>query len=129
MGIGPWTLRFAQGSAQSRTWRTRQDAFAGVGAEILLWLQQAPAATAPSLFERFQQAYPGRFPEGQLRTLQRRLRAWRRVMARKLGYACWDGKTVDEPPVVVAADKPADERAASTEVQAALAGATGPATR
>ncbi len=93
-----------QTAARSRTWRTRRDPFEGVWAEILLWLQEAPEATAKSLFARLQQVYPGRFPEGQLRTLQRRLREWRRVMARKLVYACWDGKAVGEQPVVVGAE-------------------------
>jgi hypothetical protein len=55
------------------------------------------------LFERLDQDYPGRFPSGQLRTLQRRIRDWRRVMARKLVYACWDGKAAEEEPVVVGA--------------------------
>src|SRR5579871_758804 len=90
-----------QGAARSRTWRTRRDPFEGVWAEILLWLQEAPEATAKSLFERLQRAYPGRFPEGQLRTLQRRLREWRRLMARKLVYACWEGEAVAEQSVVV----------------------------
>jgi hypothetical protein len=93
-----------QRAARSRTWRTRPDPFEGVWAEILLWLQETPEATAKSLFERFQRAYPGRFPEGQLRTLQRRLREWRRLMARKLVYACWEGEAATEQPVVVGAE-------------------------
>lgn len=64
-----------QGEAPSpRTWRTRKDPFEAVWPEILLWLQQAPEATAKSLMERLQQDYPDRFAEGQLRTLQRRIR-------------------------------------------------------
>jgi hypothetical protein len=89
--------------ARPRTWRTHKDPFEGVWPEILLWLQQDPETTAKSLFERLGQKYPGRFPAGQLRTLQRRIRDWRRVMARKLVYACWDGKAVAEEPVVVGA--------------------------
>jgi hypothetical protein len=89
--------------ARARTWRTRKDPFEGAWSEILLWLQQDPEATAKSLFERLDQEYPGRFPVGQLRTLQRRIRDWRRVMARKLVYVCWDGKAAAEEPVVVGA--------------------------
>jgi hypothetical protein len=89
--------------ARPRTWRTHKDPFEGVWPEILLWLQQDPEATAKSLLERLDQVYPGRFPAGQLRTLQRRIRDWRRVMARKLVYACWDGKAAAEEPVVVGA--------------------------
>jgi hypothetical protein len=77
-----------QGATQARTWRTRKDPFEGVWAEVLLWLQENPEATAKSLFERLERAYPGRFPQGQLRTLQRRIREWRRMMARDLVYTC-----------------------------------------
>jgi hypothetical protein len=90
-----------QGPAKLRTWRTRKDPFEGVWSEILLWLQEDPEATAQSLFERLDRAYPGRFPEGQLRTLQRRIRDWRRVMARELVYACLGGKGTGQEPVVV----------------------------
>jgi hypothetical protein len=34
--------------------------------------------------------YPGKFSEGQLRTLQRRVKEWRSVMARELVFACND---------------------------------------
>jgi len=36
--------------------------------------------------------FPGHFHDGQLRKLQRRVREWRTIMARKLVYACIDGK-------------------------------------
>ena len=55
-----------------RTWRTRKDPFEEVWPEILLWLQHDPDSTAKSLMERLQRDYPGRFPDVQLRTLQRR---------------------------------------------------------
>jgi hypothetical protein len=71
-------------SATPHSWRTRKDPFEGVWPEILQWLQADPDATAKSLMERLQKAYPGRYPEGQLRTLQRRVREWRHVMARPL---------------------------------------------
>jgi len=67
--------------------------------EILVWLQESPDATAKSLFARLVAAYPATFTAGQLRTLQRRIREWRRVMARKLVYAGWEGKGEDIGPV------------------------------
>jgi hypothetical protein len=88
-------------NSQPHSWRTRQDPFKGVWPEILLWLQETPEATAKSLWERLHQKYPGRFPGGQLRTLQRRIREWRRVMARELVYACLDGNGDREKPVVI----------------------------
>ncbi|MGH9461205.1 MAG: integrase catalytic domain-containing protein [Vicinamibacteria bacterium] len=77
--------------AKPRYWRTRKDPFEGVWSEVLLWLQQEPDATAKSLFEDLRVDYPGRFGDGQLRTLQRRLKEWRAIMARKLVYACLEG--------------------------------------
>jgi hypothetical protein len=94
-----------QGDARPRAWRTRKDPFEGVWAELLLWLQQDPEATAKALLERLDREHPGRFPEGQLRTLQRRIREWRQVLARKLVYACQAGEPVGEEPVVARVDK------------------------
>jgi hypothetical protein len=88
-----------------RTWRTHKDPFEGAWPEILLWLQADPEATAKCLLERLQQAYPERYPDGQLRTLQRRIREWRRVMARALVNACVGGADTAEPIVVGAKAK------------------------
>jgi len=72
---------------QARYWRTRKDPFESVWTDVLLWLQRTPETTAKELFEQLQEEYPGCFPAGQLRTLQRRVRAWRQVIARELVYA------------------------------------------
>ncbi len=85
-------------------WRTRLDPFEGVWAEILSWLQKDPESTAKSLLERLHREHPGRYSNGQLRTLQRRIREWRRVMARKLVYACLEGEDVGNDLVVVGAN-------------------------
>jgi hypothetical protein len=66
-----------------------------------LWLQEDPDATAKSLLVRLRQAYPDRFPEGQLRTLQRRIGEWRRLMAHELVFACLSGEQSGETLVVV----------------------------
>jgi hypothetical protein len=92
-----------QQAPQRRAWRTRRDPFEGVWPEILLWLQEAPEATAVSLFARLEQKYPGRFTEGQVRTLQRRIREWRRVMARQLVCLCLNGAQAGGEPVVIGA--------------------------
>lgn len=70
--------------ASPRHWRTREDPFKEVWADVLLWLQKEPDCTAKSLFGRLNEKYPNRFGGGQLRTLQRRIGEWRQVMARKL---------------------------------------------
>jgi len=61
----------------SRTYRTRPDPFAAVWEEICAELERAPERTAKSLFADLQQRYPGQYPDGQLRTLQRRVKTWR----------------------------------------------------
>ena len=92
-----------EGDRPPRSYRTRKDPFEGVWADILLWLQEDPESTAKSLLERWHREHPGRFPDGQLRTLQRRIREWRRLMARELGYACLEGERAAEVPSVIGA--------------------------
>jgi hypothetical protein len=60
-----------------RTWRTREDPFADVWEEVQEKLEISPGLHANTLFAWLQQRYPGRFSDGQLRTLQRRIRHWR----------------------------------------------------
>ena len=59
------------------TWRTRKDPFANVWAELEEKLGNNPGLQANTLFEDLQRRYPGEFADGQLRTLQRRVKAWR----------------------------------------------------
>ena len=72
-------------STKPRHWRTRKDPFEKVWIEILRWLQNEPEATAKQLFQRLQIQHPGVF-NGQLRTLQRRVKDWRAVMAKQLVF-------------------------------------------
>ncbi len=58
-------------------WRTRPDPFAEVWPEVEGWLERDVGLQAKTVFEEIQRRYPGRFSEGQLRTLQRRFRDWR----------------------------------------------------
>ncbi len=98
-----------ESAAKPRDWRTRKDPFEKVWPEILLWLQEEPDATARSLLERLDKKYPGQFPEGQLRTLQRRVRDWRRVMARDLVHGRQQGADAAQTPIVVGAEPKAEE--------------------
>lgn len=88
------THRKAQGT--TRDWRTRKDPFEKVWFEILQWLADSPDATAKSLFERLRNGHPGRFEAGQLRTLQRRIKEWRHIMAKELVFACRDSVGDDQ---------------------------------
>jgi len=58
--------------------RRRPDPFAAVTAEIRAWFDAEPWRTSRELLERLQAANPGAFPDAQLRTLQRRIKDWRR---------------------------------------------------
>ena len=59
------------------TWRTRPDPFTDVWPEVRSHLVVNPGLEAKTLFIHLQRKYPGRFQDGQLRTLQRRIKAWR----------------------------------------------------
>jgi len=63
--------------AGPRTYRTRADPFAGEWDEIQGWLAVAPERTAKSIFLELQRRDPAHHPDGQLRTLQRRIGEWR----------------------------------------------------
>jgi len=66
--------------------RRRPDLFATVSAQLRAWLEAEPERTGRELFERLQAQHPGVYPDGQLRTCQRRLKIWRREMAHKLVF-------------------------------------------
>ena len=70
-----------------RYWRTRKDTFEGVLCDVLLWLERDPETTAKDLMSTLRAAHPERFSDSQLRVLQRRVKEWRGVMAKKLVYA------------------------------------------
>ena len=76
--------------------RTRPDPFEGVWCEILDWLQQQPDAKAAELLDRLMARYPGRYSRRQLRTLQRRVRQWRIVVAKQLVYASAEQNEMNE---------------------------------
>jgi len=58
-------------------WRTRPDPFAEVWQEVREQLEANPGLESKTLFADLQRRYPGRFGDGQLRTLQRRIKRWR----------------------------------------------------
>jgi len=89
----------------ARYWRTRKDPFEIVWPDILLWLQETPDSTPKELFERLQKNIPGSFPDGQLRTLQRRIRAWRQVMARNLIYGNLDAPELPSDVTPIGIDR------------------------
>lgn len=81
--------------SQVRTWRTRADPFVAAWPDARKWLEAEPDITGKALFSRIRQKHPGEFAPGQLRTLQRRVRAWRQTMARQLLAISSKGSTPD----------------------------------
>ena len=59
------------------TWRTRPDPFEEVWPSLTPFLETNPGLQAKELFEHLQREDPGRYADGQLRTLQRRVKVWR----------------------------------------------------
>lgn len=76
--------------------RRRPDPLVTVTVRLREWFDAEPWRTARELFEQLQQEQPGAFPDGQLRTLQRRLKEWRRQQAHKLVFGM-DGADGDAP--------------------------------
>jgi transposase len=62
---------------RTRNWRTREDPFNDIWHELKPFLKTNPGLEAKTLFEHLQRQYPGRFPDGQIRTLQRKVKNWR----------------------------------------------------
>jgi hypothetical protein len=60
-----------------RGWRTREDPFEEHWTEVQALLTEAPGLEAKTLLSVLLERYPGRYEDGQLRTLQRRVKAWR----------------------------------------------------
>jgi hypothetical protein len=66
--------------------RRRPDPFVSVTAQMRAWFEAEPWRTSRELFERLQSEQPGSYPDGQLRTLQRRVKGWRRDLAHQLVF-------------------------------------------
>lgn len=64
---------------KEHTWRTRLDPFEREWEAIKEKLTMNPGLEARTLFEALQREQSGKFSDGQLRTLQRRIKLWRAV--------------------------------------------------
>ena len=58
-------------------WRTRPDPFVDVWEVVQGLFENNPGLEAKTVFEHLQRVHPGRFQDGQVRTLQRKVRQWR----------------------------------------------------
>ena len=79
--------------------RRRPDPFVTVTTLVREWFEAEPWRTSRELFERLQEVQPGVFPNGQLRTLQRRLKEWRYGTAHKMVFGAEPaGETPEQAP-------------------------------
>jgi len=67
-----------------RDYRTRRDPFEEHWPEAEAMLADLPEVEAKTLFEWLGEQHPGKYQEGQLRTFQRRVSAWRALNGSKL---------------------------------------------
>ena len=63
--------------SKAHDWRTREDHFEADWFDIVELLRVNPGLEAKTIFKHYQREYPGRYEDGQLRTLQRRIKHWR----------------------------------------------------
>jgi hypothetical protein len=73
-------LRSGKLPSQSKvphTWKTRKDTFAGVWEDVRKSLGMTPGLEAKTIFEDLQRTYEGIYADGQLRTLQQKVKCWR----------------------------------------------------
>ena len=80
---------------KERYWRTREDPFEAVWPTILEWLEATPESSAKALLGRLQATQAKSFPDGQLRTLQRRVKEWRSAESRQVLFMDVPGSHFD----------------------------------
>lgn len=85
---------------QPRHYRTRTDPFAEDWDQVEQMLSDAPELEAKSLFEWLCEQSPGKYQEGQLRTLQRRVADWRALNQAKVAVL----EQVHQPGEVLQSD-------------------------
>ncbi|OBQ86452.1 ISNCY family transposase [Mesorhizobium sp. WSM3873] len=66
--------------------RRRPDPFAGVTHELRGWFEEGPWQTSRELLARLQSEYPEKYPDLLLRTLQRRVKIWRKEKAHEMVF-------------------------------------------
>ena len=81
-------------------WRRCPDPLVAVTAQVREWFDAEPWRTSRELLERLQQEQPDAYPDKLLRTLQRRVKVWRRENAHQLVFgAMAPGGEPEQPPL------------------------------
>ena len=74
--------------------RRRPDPLVKVTEQLHAWFDSEPWRTSRELLEQLQTTHPGEYPDSLLRTVQRRVKIWRREKARALVFG---EMPIDEP--------------------------------
>lgn len=81
--------------------RRRPDPLIEVTVQLKRWFEEEPWRSGSELLEKLHAEYPGDYPAGLLRTVQRRLKVWRSEQARALvftGSLITDAATAEPAP-------------------------------
>lgn len=76
----------AQPKLKQKHGRRRPDPLIAVTDDLRFWFEADPAQSGSDLLKRLQTSGPGRYPDGLLRTVQRRLKIWRSEIASQLVF-------------------------------------------
>ena len=76
----------AQPKPRPKRGRRRPDPLAAVTEELRAWFDEEPWRTSREFLDKLQSEHPGQYPDGLLRTVQRRLKIWRSERALSLVF-------------------------------------------
>jgi hypothetical protein len=93
-------LKGRRKAAKQHWWKTRTDPFAQTWPLVESWIAAEPNITAKALVVRLRKELPDLYPTGaQLRTLQRRVKAWRGEWARRPVFASAAIQSIDKDSI------------------------------
>jgi hypothetical protein len=76
----------SQPKPKAKRGRRRPDPLAAVTDDQRSWFEADPSLSGRQLLDRLQAEHPGEYPDGLVRTVQRRLKNWRSALARALVF-------------------------------------------
>ena len=76
----------SQPKPKAKRGRRRPDPLATVTDDLRSWFEADPSLSGRQLLDRLQAEHPGDYPDGLVRTVQRRLKNWRSALAHALVF-------------------------------------------
>lgn len=113
----------AQPKPSKQRYRTVPNPLEAVTDTLKAWFDADPSLTGRQLLDRLQIEHPGIYPDGLIRTVQRRLKIWRRDRAKALVMSASEtgdasGELSDEALRWLRAPRPAGKLSGSTDAPA-----------